>query len=237
VKYKRVLLKISGEALAGSAGRGIDPETARFIASEIRDVQRSGVQLGIVLGGGNIFRGLAGVADGFDRTVGDSAGMLATVINGLLFAEVLRSQGVVATVLTATSMEKIGEPFTATAARRYLDEGTVVIMAGGTGNPYFTTDTAAALRCAETKCDVLLKATKVDGIYEADPVTHPDAARIDSLSHQDALARGIRVMDSTAFSLCMDNDIPIIVFKLMGKGNLRRCVEGERVGSIVQKGA
>jgi uridylate kinase len=231
--YKRILLKISGEALAGAAGYGIDPAVAAAIAAEIKEVHASGVQVGVVLGGGNIFRGVAGVAQGVDRTTGDIVGMLATVINSLLFKETLASAGLEARVLSAIKVEKAAEFFIAQRAIEHLESGRVVIMAGGTGNPYFTTDTAAALRCAETKAEVLFKATKVDGIYTDDPAKNPLAVKIPSLTHEEALAKNLRIMDATAFSLCMENNIPIVVFKLSQAGNLRKCVEGRSVGSIV----
>ncbi|MBD3390941.1 MAG: UMP kinase [Chitinivibrionales bacterium] len=236
-QYRRVLLKISGEALAGPRGFGIDAAVADTLAGEIKEVHGRCVQIGIVLGGGNIFRGLAGAAAGVDRTTGDTVGMLATIINSLLFKESLKRAGVPARVLSALQMDKALEFLTAQRAVASLQAGEVVIMAGGTGNPYFTTDTAAALRCAETNCDVLLKATKVDGIYDDDPATNPAAKKIDTLTHEEALARNIRVMDASAFSLCMDNGIPIVVFQMTHPGNLRRCIDGEPVGSTVRKGA
>ncbi|MBD3317725.1 MAG: UMP kinase [Chitinivibrionales bacterium] len=236
-RYKRVLLKLSGEALAGERGYGIDADVASHIAAEIKEIHDEGVQVGIVIGGGNIFRGVAGAAAGVNRTVGDTVGMLATVINSLLFRESLEAVGVPAIVLTALRIDKAGEYYIPEHAMEYMVGGRVVIIAAGTGNPFFTTDTAAALRCAETRCDVLLKATKVDGIYDCDPMTNPAAEKIDALTHREALKRGIRVMDATAFSLCMENGIPIVVFELAAKGNLRKCVEGLPVGSTVSKEA
>ncbi len=235
--YQRILLKISGEALAGSRGYGIDSDVTKQIAAEIKSVHQAGVQIALVIGGGNIFRGVAAAAEGVDRTTGDAVGMLATIINSLLFKESLHNAGIEARVLSAIKVEKAAEFYIPQRAVNHMQQGRVVIIAAGTGNPYFTTDTAAALRCAETQCDVLLKATKVDGIYDSDPVNNPDAVKIDSLSHIEALQRNIRVMDATAFSLCMENDIPIIVFKLLDAGNLRKCIEGHSVGSIVKKGA
>jgi uridylate kinase len=237
LRYRRILLKLSGEALAGQRGYGIDPDVASRIAAEIKEIHDEGVQVGIVIGGGNIFRGLAGAAAGIRRTIGDTAGMLATVINSLLFKETLGGLGVPATVFTALRIDKAGEFFVPERAMARMAAGEVVLLAAGTGNPFFTTDTAAALRCAELRCDVLCKATKVDGIYDADPLTNPEATKIDSLTHREALARGIRVMDATAFSLCMENHIPIVVFELMARGNLRKCVEGLPVGSTVSKEA
>jgi uridylate kinase len=234
--YRRIMLKISGEALAGSRGYGIDPAVTRAITLEIKRVYDAGVQTCIVIGGGNIFRGLAGAAQGVDRTTGDTVGMLATVINSLLFKESLLREGMKACVFSAVQMDKVAPMFIAGKAIDKLESGHVVIVAGGTGNPYFTTDTAAALRCAETGCDVLMKATKVDGIYDSDPVKNPDAVKIPALTHQEALSRNLRIMDSAAFSLCMENDIPIIVFKLTEQGSLLNCVQGKPAGSIVRKG-
>jgi uridylate kinase len=237
MQYKRILLKLSGEALAGQKGYGIDPAVAEFTAKEIKLVHEAGVQIGIVLGGGNIFRGLAGSAQGVSRSVGDTVGMLATLINSLLVREALERQNVPAVVLSAVEIAKAADLFTRERALQHFSQGKVVIVAGGTGNPYFTTDTAAALRCAEMDCDVLIKATKVDGIYESDPVKNPQAKKLHSLTHSEALEKQLRIMDLTAFSLCMDNDISIIVLKMMEPGNLRKCVEGISVGSIVKKGA
>lgn len=235
--YKRILLKLSGEVLAGEKGYGYDPETAQTIAQEIKEVHELGVQIAIVLGGGNIFRGVAGAAQGFNRSTGDTVGMLATMINALLFKETLEASGMPARVLSATEMNKVSEYYIRERAIRHLEKSRITIMGGGTGNPYFTTDTAAALRAAEVDCDVLMKATKVDGVYESDPIINPDAKKLQSLTPQEALEKNIRVMDAAAFSLCMDNDIPIAVFKLMKKGNLRKCIEGQPVGSVVRKGA
>ncbi len=235
--YHRILLKISGEALAGSKGYGIDAHVAKQIASEIKSVHQAGVQIALVIGGGNIFRGVSPAAKGVDRTTGDAVGMLATIINSLLFKETLREIGIEARVLSAIKVEKAAEFYLPQRAINHMNQGRLVIIAAGTGNPYFTTDTAAALRCIETRCDILLKATKVDGIYDSDPVVNPDAVKITLLSHSEALQRNIRVMDATAFSLCMENNVSIIVFKLLEAGNLRKCIEGHSVGSIVKKGA
>ena len=234
--YKRVLLKLSGEALAGGKGYGVDSAVTSQIAAEIKEIHDAGVQIAIVIGGGNIFRGVAGAADGTSRTAADNVGMLATMMNSLLVKEALIKVGIDARVLSAVSMEKIAEYYIADRAINHLENGRVVIIGGGTGNPYFTTDTAAALRCAETKCDVLFKATKVDGIYDSDPVKNPDAIKLPTLTHQEALSRNIKVMDSTAFSMCMDNNITINVFKLLEPGMLKASVEGKDVGSIVTKG-
>ena len=234
VRYRRILLKLSGEALAGSKGFGIDPVIAGQIADEIAEVQAAGVQVGIVIGGGNFLRGAT--AQGVSRVAGDTMGMLATVINSLALREHLEARRCPSQVLTAVRLDRAGEYYTQEKALELLDCGTVVIVAGGTGNPFFTTDTAAALRCAEIGAEVLFKATKVDGIYDSDPMKNPAAVRFASISHGDALAKGLKVMDATAFSFCMENSIPVIVFKLLEKGNLRRCIEGQTVGSIIKTG-
>jgi uridylate kinase len=234
--YKRILLKLSGEALAGSRGYGIDSAILGQVAAEVKSVHAQGVQVAVVIGGGNIFRGLSGASLGIDRVAGDNAGMLATVINSIMFAEALRHCTIEARVLSAIRIDKAAEYYTPQAAIRYMENGCVTLLAGGTGNPFFTTDTAAALRCAETKCDVFLKATKVDGIYDSDPVKNPRAVKITSLTHQEAIQRNIQVMDTTAFSLCMNSSITIIVFKLLEPGNLAKCIQGLPVGSLVTKG-
>ncbi len=232
--YKRILLKLSGEALAGPKGFGIDPLVIGQIADEIAQVQLAGVQIGIVIGGGNFLRGAT--AEGVSRVAGDTMGMLATVINSISLKENLLAKGCPAVVLNAVHIDRAGELFTHDRAVEYLEEGTVVIIAGGTGNPFFTTDTAAALRCAEIGAEVILKATKVDGIYDSDPMKNPNAVRFDSISHKEALSKDLKVMDATAFSFCMDNSIPIIIFKLLEKGNLRKCLEGQAAGSIIRTG-
>jgi uridylate kinase len=232
--FKRVLLKLSGEVLAGPQQFGIDSAITGSIAGEIAEVHATGVQIGIVIGGGNIMRGAT--AEGVSRVAGDAMGMLATVINSIALAESLNARGVSAQVLTAVHIDRAGEFYTPARAIELFKAGTVVIIAGGTGNPFFTTDTAAALRCAEVGAEVLIKATKVDGIYDSDPVKNPDAVRFATISHAEALSRNLRVMDATAFSFCMENDIPIIIFKLMERGNLRKCVEGSNVGSIIKPG-
>jgi uridylate kinase len=232
--YQRVLLKLSGEALMGEQKFGVDPVVANQIASEIKDIQGRGIQAAIVIGGGNIFRGIAASARGMDRSTADYMGMLATVINALALQDALEKLGVTTRVAAAIEMRAVAEPFIRRRAERHLEKGRVVVFAAGTGNPYFTTDTAAALRAMEMKSQVILKATKVDGIYTADPLTHPDATRYDTLSYLEVLEKGLKVMDATAISLCMDNKLPIIVFKLREAGNLRRVIMGEPVGTTVR---
>jgi len=217
----------------GDQGYGIDRAVAGRIAKEIRDIQALGVELAIVIGGGNIFRGVAASASGMDRAQADYMGMIATVINALALQDALEDEGVVTRVLTAIEMRSVAEPFIRRRALRHLEKGRVVVFAGGTGNPYFTTDTAAALRAMEMKAEVILKATKVDGIYSADPVTNPGATKFDALSYMDVLDRGLRVMDATAISLCMDNRMRIIVFNLLRPGNMRRAILGEAIGTTV----
>ena len=231
--YKRILLKLSGEALMGEQSFGIDPAVTTRIAVDIKDIQSLGVEVGIVIGGGNIFRGVAASAKGMDRATGDYMGMLATVINGLAMQDALEQQGVLTRVVTAIEMRAVAEPFIRRRAIRHLEKGRVVIFAAGTGNPYFTTDTAAALRAMEMKADVILKGTKVDGIYTADPMIDKQATRFDRISYLEVIDKGLRVMDSTAITLCMDNGLPIIIFNLRTTGNLRRTVMGEPVGSLV----
>ena len=231
--YKRILLKLSGEALMGESSYGIDPAVATRIAQDIAEIQSLGVQTAIVIGGGNIFRGLAASARGMDRSTGDYMGMLATVINALALQDALEKNGVPTRVLTAIEMRSVAEPFIRRRAVRHLEKGRVVVFAAGTGNPYFTTDTAAALRAMEMKAEVILKATKVDGIYNADPVKHPDAIRYESISYLQVLQERLQVMDATAISLCMDNKLPILVFNLKTPGNIRRVVMGEAIGTRV----
>jgi uridylate kinase len=226
-------LKLSGEALMGEQPYGIDPAVATRIAQDVAEIQSLGVQTGVVIGGGNIFRGLAASARGMDRSTGDYMGMLATVINALALQDALEKNGVPTRVLTAIEMRAVAEPFIRRRAIRHLEKGRVVVFAAGTGNPYFTTDTAAALRAMEMKAEVILKATKVDGIYSADPVKHPDATRYDRISYLQVLQERLQVMDATAISLCMDNKLPIMVFNLKTPGNIRRVVMGEAVGTIV----
>jgi uridylate kinase len=231
--YSRVLLKLSGEALMGDQAYGVDPAVATRIAEDIADIQSLGVQAAVVIGGGNIFRGLAASAQGMDRSTADHMGMLATVINALALQDALEHQGVATRVLTAIEMRAVAEPFIRRRAVRHLEKGRVVVFAAGTGNPYFTTDTAAALRAMEIKAEVILKGTKVDGIYTADPVTVPSATRYERISYLQVLQERLQVMDATAISLCMDNRMPIVVFNLKTPGNIRRVVMGESVGTTV----
>jgi uridylate kinase len=232
--YKRVLLKLSGEALMGEQAFGIEPAVTSRIAADIAEIQGLGVEVGVVIGGGNIFRGVAASAKGMDRATGDYMGMLATVINGLAMQDALEQQGVLTRVVTAIEMRAVAEPFIRRRAIRHLEKGRVVIFAAGTGNPYFTTDTAAALRAMEIRASVIMKATKVDGIYTADPMKDPSATRYDTISYLQVLEQRLKVMDATAISLCMDNQLPILVFNLRTPGNLRRAVLGEPVGSVVK---
>ena len=231
--YKRILLKLSGEALMGDQPYGIDPAVATRIAQDIAEIQSLGVQTAVVIGGGNIFRGLAASARGMDRSTGDYMGMLATVINALALQDALEHAGVPTRVLTAIEMRAVAEPFIRRRAVRHLEKGRVVVFAAGTGNPYFTTDTAAALRAMEMKAQIILKATKVDGIYTADPVKHPDATRYEKISYLQVLQERLQVMDATAISLCMDNKLPILVFNLKTPGNIKRVVMGEAIGTVV----
>ncbi len=235
--YRRVLLKISGEALAGRQGYGIEPETISRIAEEIREVVEMGVELAIVIGGGNIFRGIAASAGGMDRATGDYMGMLATVINALALQDAIEKAGVPVRVLSAIEMRAVAEPYIRRRAMRHLEKGRVVVFAAGTGNPFFTTDTAGALRAVEIGAEALLKASRVDGIYTADPLKDPKAVKLARVGYIEALNRGLEVMDTTAISLCMDNKLPIVVFDLTTRGNIRRIVAGEAVGSIVTNDA
>jgi len=232
--YRRVLLKISGEALAGERGYGIDPEVVRFIAGEIQAVHALGIQIAVVIGGGNIFRGLAASVKGMDRSSADYMGMLATVINGLALQDALEKIGIDTRVQTAIEMREIAEPFIRRRALRHLEKGRVVLFVGGTGNPYFSTDTAAALRAMEMGADVVFKATRVDGVYTADPEKDPTATKFEELSYIDVLSKQLEVMDSTAISLCMDNRFPIVVFNLQQRGRLKGLVLGEKAGTIVR---
>ena len=232
-KYKRVLLKLSGEALQGEQGYGIDPKVITEIAGQIKEIVDGGIELAITVGGGNIFLGLAGAAEGMDRAQADYIGMLATVMNALALHEGLERTGVDTRVQSAINMQEVAEPYIRRRAERHLEKGRVVIFAGGTGNPYFTTDTTAALRACEIGAEAILKATQVDGIYDSDPRTNPDAQKFDEISYLDVLAKELNVMDSTATSLCKDNNIPIIVFNLHKQGNIDRVLRGERVGTIV----
>ena len=232
--YHRILLKLSGEALMGEQGFGIDESVVAQIADEVRDVHRLGVQVAIVIGGGNIIRGLAASHRGIDRVTGDYMGMLATLINALALQDALEKRGVTTRVQTAIEMREVAEPFIRRRALRHLEKDRVVIFAAGTGNPYFTTDSAAALRAAEIGAEVLLKATKVDGVYSADPETDPGAELLAELTYQQVLERDLKVMDAAAISLARDNGIPITVFNLFSPGNIRRVVTGERLGSVVR---
>ena len=232
-RYGRVLLKLSGEALMGEQQFGIDPAVTTQIGREIAEIQALGIQTAIVIGGGNLFRGLAASAKGMDRATADYMGMLATVINGLALQDALKHVGVPTRVVTAIEMRAVAEPFIRRRAIRHMEKGRVVVFAAGTGNPYFTTDTAAALRAMEMKADVILKGTKVDGIYTADPMLHPDATKFESISYLNVLERGLKVMDATAISLCMDNKLPIVVFNLRKAGNIRRVVLGDPIGTTV----
>ena len=231
--YKRALLKLSGEALMGEQQFGVDPAVATRIALDVDSIQTLGVETAIVIGGGNIFRGLAASARGMDRATADYMGMLATVINALALQDALEQHGVVTRVVTAIEMRAVAEPFIRRRAIRHLEKGRVVIFAAGTGSPYFTTDTAAALRAMEIKAEVILKGTKVDGVYTADPMIDKTARRYESISYLEVLERGLKVMDATAVSLCMDNKLPIVVFNLRQAGNIRRVVLGEPIGTTV----
>jgi uridylate kinase len=231
--YKRILLKLSGEALMGEQTYGIDPAVATQIAKDIAEIQGMGVETAIVIGGGNIFRGIAASARGMDRATADYMGMLATVINALALQDALEQQNVVTRVVTAIEMRAVAEPFIRRRAIRHLEKGRVVVFGAGTGNPYFSTDTAAALRAMEIKADVIMKGTKVDGIYNADPMVKRDAVRYDRISYQQVLEQGLKVMDSTAISLCMDNRLPIVIFNLRTPGNIKRAITGEPIGSLV----
>jgi uridylate kinase len=230
-KYKRVLLKLSGEALAGRQGFGVDNGVMSKIAAEVAAAASGGVQTAIVIGGGNFIRGAG--AEGVSRVAGDAMGMLATVINSIAFAEQLKSRGAEARVLTAVRLDRAGEYYTPERAVEILESGAVALIGGGTGSPFFTTDTAAALRCAEIGAEAILKATKVDGVYDSDPMKNPTAKRFETITHAEALRLKLGVMDATAFSFCMEQRIPIIVFKLLEDGNLARCLMGEPVGTVV----
>ena len=234
---KRIVVKLSGEMLAGNQGFGIEPETIRRFAQEIKEVKEEGVEVALVIGGGNIFRGLAGASKGMDRAHADYMGMLATVINALAFQDALEQEGVHTRVMSAIKMDKIAEPYVRRRAIRHLEKGRVVIFAAGTGNPYFSTDTGAALRAAEIQADMMLKGTKVDGVYDKDPHKYPDAKRFRQLTHRDMLDKELRVLDSTAASLCMENLIPLTVFNLYEKGNILRIVRGEDVGTQISSKA
>ncbi len=232
--YKRILLKLSGEQLAGEQGFGIDPRRLEYIANEVKSVKELGVEVGIVIGGGNFHRGAHGTALGIGRAAGDYMGMLATVINSMALQSTLENYGMYTRVLSAIRIEAVAEPFIRRRAIRHMEKGRIVIMAAGTGNPYFTTDTAAVLRGIETEVDVVLKATKVDGVYDADPVKHPEAKRFDVINYDEVLKRDLKVMDGTAFTLCRENRLPLVVFKLTDAGNLFKVVTGEKIGTLVK---
>ncbi|MHB8108983.1 MAG: UMP kinase [Syntrophorhabdaceae bacterium] len=235
MKYKRILLKLSGEVLMGGEKHGIDQATVHEIAAEISEVRALGVEIGIVLGGGNIYRGKRGEKEGIDRVTGDYIGMIATVINALVLQDTLNTIGCPAIVQTALNLEKIAEPYHHARAIGHLDNGTIVIFACGTGNPYFTTDTAAALRAVETRSDIVMKATKVDGVYDKDPEIHKDAVFYPEISYSDVIAKDLQVMDLTAITLCKENDIPIAVFNIRVRDNLKKAVLGETIGTIVRR--
>ena len=235
LRYRRVLLKLSGEALMGSASFGIDPEVVRILSDELASVHALGVELALVVGGGNIFRGVKAASAGMDRVSGDHMGMLATLINSLALQDQLEQRGVQTRVLSAIEIRQVAEPFIRRRAIRHLEKGRVIILAAGTGNPYFTTDSAAALRAMEVKAEVLLKATKVDGIFSADPVSHPEATKFPRITYREVLERNLKVMDATAISLCMDNKLPIVVFNIRQDGNIRRVIHGDPIGSVVSE--
>lgn len=234
--YRRVLLKLSGEALAGEAGYGIDDAVLTRLASEIHEVHALGVELAVVIGGGNIFRGLAGATHGIERATADYMGMLATMMNGLALQAAIERHGVQTRVLSALEMKEVAEPYIRRRATRHLEKGRVIIFAAGTGNPFFTTDTAAGLRAVEIGADIVCKATKVDGIYDSDPMLNPNAVRYRELTYLDVLSQKLKVMDSTAISLCMDNELPVLVFNMLEAGNLKRAMLGEPIGTVVRGG-
>lgn len=235
VKYKRLLLKISGEALKGSREYGIDPDFTASVAEEIAEISRMGVAVAVVVGGGNIFRGVAGADNGITRATGDYMGMLATVMNGLALQDALEKQGIATRVQSALPISAVAETFIRRRAMRHLEKGRVVVFVGGTGNPYFTTDTTAVLRGSEIDAEIILKATKVDGVYDKDPVKEKDAVRFTEITYNEAIARNLRVMDMTAISLAMENKMPIVVFDMLKKGNIRKVVAGENVGTTIKE--
>ena len=235
MQYKRVLLKLSGEALMGDRQYGIDPNRLKEYAKEIKEVTEKGIELAIVIGGGNIFRGVAGASNGMDRVQGDYMGMLATCINGLALQSAIESAGISTRLQTAIKMEQVAEPFIKRKAVRHLEKGRVVIFGAGTGNPYFTTDTAAVLRAIEVSADVILKGTRVDGIYSADPEKDPNATKYDTITYQSVLDKGLKIMDLTAFTLSQENNLPIIVFDMDTEGNLQKLLSGEKIGTLVSE--
>lgn len=234
MKFKRVLLKLSGESLAGNGGCGISADVLNSYAVQIREIAEAGVEVGIVIGGGNIFRGLQGVGEGFDRVKGDQMGMLATVINSLALESALRAEGMQAKVLTSICMEPVGEYYSKDKAVEYLQRGYIVIIGGGTSNPFFTTDSASALRGIEIEAEVLLKGTRVDGIYDADPEKYPGAVKFEEITFGEVYGRGLKIMDLTAFTLCRENGLPVIVFDMDTPGNLRKVVRGDSIGTLVK---
>ncbi len=234
IRYHRILLKLSGEALMGSSTYGIDPEMLQLYARQIKELTEMKVEVAVVIGGGNIFRGLQAERSGIERVQGDYMGMLATVINGMALQSAMEANGVFTRLITAIEMKEIAEPYIRRRAIRHLEKGRVVIFSAGTGSPYFTTDSAAALRASEIKADVILKGTRVDGIYDADPLKHPEAVRFEHLTFEKVIRLGLKVMDMTAFTMCQENNIPIVVFDINDPGNLRRIVAGDRVGTLVE---
>jgi uridylate kinase len=234
LKYKRILLKLSGEALMGDKGYGIDSSTVQYMASEIREIWKMGIEVAVVIGGGNIFRGVEASVKGMERASADYMGMLATVINALALQNSLEKIGIPTRVQSAIEMRELAESYIRRKAIRHLEKGRVVIFAAGTGNPYFTTDTAAALRAMEIGAEVILKATKVNGVYSSDPMKDPTARKFDTIGYFDVLRKGLSVMDSTAISLCMDNNLPIVVFNVRGKGNIKQIVQGKKIGTLVR---
>lgn len=233
-RYRRVLLKLSGEALMGDQGFGIHPEVMGEVAREIKEVVELGVQVAVVIGGGNIFRGLTAASQGMDRATADYMGMLATVINGLALQESLEKIGVATRLLSAIEMRQIAEPYIRRRATRHLEKGRVVIFAAGTGNPFFTTDTAASLRAREIGAEVILKATKVDGVFDKDPMEHPEAEKLDEIGYMEVLERDLKVLDATAVSLVKDSEIPIVIFNLKTKGNIKKAILGEKIGTLIR---
>ena len=235
LKYKRILLKLSGEALAGNKEFGFSSEVLESFARQIKEVHEKGAEVGIVIGGGNIFRGISGMEEGFDRVTGDTMGMLATVMNGLALQDAIERLDIPTRVLTAIQMHQVAEPFIRRRAIRHLEKGRVVIFAGGTGNPYFTTDSCGALRAIEIDADILAKGTKVDGIYDKDPVKYSDAVKYENVTFDEAIEKKLGVMDTTAISLCRENDMPIIVFNALEEGNILKMLQGENIGTLVTK--
>ena len=233
-KYNRILLKLGGESLLGNREYGIDPKAAKSVAEEIKQAANSGTQIAVVIGAGNLFRGLAGAANGIERSTADYMGMLATIMNALALQDALEKVGVDTRVQTGLEMRDVAEPYIRRKALRHMDKGRVVILAAGSGNPYFTTDTGAALRALELNCEIVMKGTKVDGIYDSDPVKNPSAKRFEKISYMDVLKKELNIMDTAAFALCMDNKMPIMVFDFFVKGNAKKAAEGENIGTIVK---